>query len=492
LFYKLRERLVAAGRWTLYETAYAPLLPVLANMLLEGINTDREARRFANARLVADCIDLQDRLAELAGEKLHAKKSLSGKKVKKFLYETLGLPVMRKRGAKGKTGAITSDEVTLRKLQLRYPQQCGHVVPLMLEHNRKMKLASFATDTKTDDDGRLRCVYEPVTEAARLSSSENAFKTGTNIQNQDRDPIVRSSFIPDRPDHVFLEVDCSQAESRIVYTLSGDDELYRMAQLSPNDFDQHSYNAHCVFRAHPNKDDVYKYRVTSPSDLATTLGYVSYDQRYLGKRTQHGFQRGMGADKLADLLLKDDVIETPEQCANYLKRIGDAQAGTQRYFEWIRAQVMRDGFLENSWGFRWSVQFEKKESDLYRRAYSFLPQSEVAFLLNVWGLISVAQFASAWYGTDEARVVAQVHDSVLISVLAHPDIIVSLCNVLHENLTQPRTYATRVGPRELSMPVEFKIGPNWAFPKDESTEWKRVPTRDEIARALEGKIPKAA
>lgn len=810
LFYELQERLIAAGRWTVYEQCFKPVIPHLIAMMLGGMRTSRIERRIAGAQLRARTIEIQDELARVAGRRLHAKKGLSRKLCMEYIYGELKLPVQRKRGSKDKPGAVTLDEVAKRKLQLRFPapHPAGTALGLMLEHERIIKLASFLTDSKTDDDGYLRSEIRQLTETGRCSSKKNPFGTGclpgdaevltphgwlrlddfsvgkimqydpetaelsfetatqyvtefsgelvradswfhranytpghrigvdvernrnkvktvewvvehaadvaersvawmptsgeydgflhicaplirlivatqadgsiegsvirfafkkkrkierllkladdvgitlseqsaqagyrrfcirsrdaepiirrlgaaklydrwlldcdantleafidetqywdatirgqswmyftthernaewvqtvvhltnrratrrvvenrrpgsygehsakplhtvairpvatarltkkhwstvsydgpvycaqtatgfflvrsegtifvtgnTNLQNQDRDERVRSSFVPDHPDHILLEVDCSQAESRIVYVLSGDDDLYNMAILPPDRFDTHSYNARLIFGASQTKTDTHKYPVTDV-DLVTKLGYVTYEQRYFGKRVEHGAQRGMGGETMSNNLLKDGEIRTPEECDRMLKQYHLVKPGVGRYFEWVRGLILRERALTNSWGFRWDVRHEKMDQELYRRAYSFLPQSEVAFILNTWGVATVGDFIAGYYRPRDARLLTQVHDSVLISCVADVDVVLSLLTVLWGSLTQERVYQTRVGPRALSMPIEAKIGPNWGFPKDQSAEWKALPSREAIAEALARRSPKAA
>jgi DNA polymerase I-like protein with 3'-5' exonuclease and polymerase domains len=427
-------------------------------MMLGGIRTDAAARAHRYARLKCDLLDIQDALAELnGGVQLYAKKDLSPIKLKKFLFETLGIPPIRERGKKGEPGKITTKEVALRKMQLRYASRCGNAIQLILDHRRKLKLCSFLDEAKTDDDGIMRCEYAPMTEAGRMASRKNPRNTGGNLQNIDRE--VRDTFVPD-PGHIFLEVDLSQAESRIVYVLSGDDMLYNLACLDPSRFDQHAYNAHMIFgsvKVVP-ADQVGNYRLARDHDF-TPLGYVTKDQRYFGKRTVHGAQRGMRGEKMADELLKEDFIRTPEECQRNIDAYIRKHPGMTDYFQWIRKQVLRSKKLTNSWGRVWDVTYEKMDDDLYRRAYSFLPQSEVADLLNAWGLVPIYNYINAHLPINSARIVAQVHDSVLISCV--PEAGYALIEHLHENLTAPRTYASRTGQRTLSMPCEFKIGKTW-------------------------------
>jgi DNA polymerase len=482
LYYELRRRLEEAGRWALYTDHVAPLLEVLVDMSCGGILTSRGQRRRTHARLMADIIGIQDQLAGLAGEPLHAKIDLSRTKLKRFLYETLGLPPQHQRrskvfgGSEGRT--VTVRETALRRLQLRYPKQCGVAVPLILDHRRKLKLSQFLVDTKTDDDDRLRCQYAPMAESARCTSSSNPMGTGANLFNQDRAPEVRSTFIPDRPDHVILELDASQIESRLVYVMSGDPALQKLACLSPDEFDQHSYNAHIVYGASKTKLLGEKsYEVKSP-DLAH-LGYVSYDQRYLGKRFSHGAQRGMGGEKLAELLLNEDIVLTPDECQRRIDRWLRELPGHNDYFEWVRWKVLREKQLTTSWGFCWNVADEKMDADLYRRAYSLLPQSECAFLLYN---VLVATWRTIRQCNIDARVLTSVYDSVVLSVVNDASTIARIITPMFQWLGKPRMYATRTGPFALSMFGELKIGRDWSM--RDGLEWKRCPTFEELKAAL--------
>jgi DNA polymerase len=479
LYYELRRRLEEAGCWQLYTDHVAPLLEVLVDMSCGGILTSRGQRRRTHARLIADIVGIQDQLTALAGEPLHAKIDLSRTKLKRFLYEKLGLPPQRDRAKRdGTGGGLTVKETALRRLQLRYPKQCGDAISLILDHRRKLKLSQFLVDAKTDDDDRLRCQYAPMAESARCTSSGNPMGTGANLFNQDRAPEVRSTFIPDRPDHVLVELDASQIESRLVYVMSGDPALQKLAMLSPDEFDQHSYNAHIVYGASKQKLLGEKsYEVKSP-DLVH-LGYVSYDQRYLGKRFSHGAQRGMGGEKLAELLLNEDIVLTPDECQRRIDRWLRELPGHNDYFEWVRWKVLREKQLTTSWGFCWNVEHEKMDADLYRRAYSLLPQSECAFLL--YSVLVPTWRAIREFGID-ARVLTSVYDSVVLSIVNDASTIARIITPMFQWLGKPRTYATRTGHFALSMFGEVKIGRDWSM--RDGVEWKRCPTFEELKVAL--------
>lgn len=319
-------------------------------------------------------------------------------------------------------------------------------------------IAQHLDDSKSDDDGYMRCSYAPTAEAARLRSSKNPWETGTNLQNVDRE--VRDTFIPDEG-HIFLEPDLSQAEHRIVALLSGDPEMIEKARLSPAEYDQHAVSASMIFGI--------------PESEVTWL------QRQLGKKTVHGVERGMQGETLADNLLKDGYVHTPEECQHWIDIIMRREKGIQKYFDWIVREVLNHGQLTNSWGRCWDVRDEQLNPALYRRAYSWTPQSEVADLLNQWGLKHIHAYlawCNTWSPGSGARVAATVHDSVLIS--CHPDDAFDFARELNASLSVPRIYHGAAGDVELSMPVEFKIGVNWKGQK----EWKKLPTREEMNAAI--------
>lgn len=102
----------------------------------------------------------------------------SPKQTQELFYNILGMDVVRHR----KTGSPTVGKEALMVLERKYPEFTGLF--------RRLDYAGSVTNTlgvvKTpiEPDGRMRCSYNPGgTETHRLSSSENVFGRGTNLQN---------------------------------------------------------------------------------------------------------------------------------------------------------------------------------------------------------------------------------------------------------------------------------------------------------------------
>jgi len=95
-----------------------------------------------------------------------------------LLYEVLGL----KRVLHRKTGNTTGGKDALRELEKRYPELSGLFT--RLDYMGSVANTSRVIRTPLDRDNRMRCSFNPGgTETHRLSSSENAFGRGTNLQN---------------------------------------------------------------------------------------------------------------------------------------------------------------------------------------------------------------------------------------------------------------------------------------------------------------------
>jgi uracil-DNA glycosylase len=102
----------------------------------------------------------------------------SDTQIKTLFYDILGFkPIIHR-----KTGRPTSGKEALMALQKRYPEFTGLFSRLDIAGSVDNSLG--VAQTPPDPDGRMRCSYNPGgTETHRLSSSENVWGRGTNLQN---------------------------------------------------------------------------------------------------------------------------------------------------------------------------------------------------------------------------------------------------------------------------------------------------------------------
>lgn len=264
-----------------------------------------------------------------------------------------------------------------------------------------------------------------------------------------------------------INIDLSQAESRvtdhILYHLTGLEKFRWRALVRPAEFDQHSARAAAIFQL----------------DVAD----VTKQQRYLGKKTVHAFQRGMGAEKLQGELLKDNEVYTKAACEAMLRGVDRAEPELREvYFPWVREQIITRRELWNSWGRRLRFEYDRFNVNLWNRGYSFFPQSEVADLMNQQGTIPFYHRTRAWREAGQLKINAHVHDSLFVS--ARPEIACEAVALLVSLLERPRLmYGS-----ELVIPCEVEIGRRWKPAK----AWKQMPTREEFEEAVEGILAQEA
>jgi len=258
---------------------------------------------------------------------------------------------------------------------------------------------------------------------------------------------------------VFLEVDLSRAEERVELMLGRDPRDIELARS--RDVDSYVNTAARIYGVAP-KD-------------------VTKEQRYIAKRTRLAMFRGLAGARLSDELLKEGLVYTTDECSRWLMT-GHAEhpAIEGRYFADVRKQVFRHRALANTWGRIIRFDDDRLSDELYRQAYSFLPQSEVADLMNQWGLVplwrALQPQAGALWKSDTiqfAKINAQIHDALLLS--CHAEDTYDIAVFLRDSLERPRFYLGE----PLTIPITFKLGSTWKG----SVEFSRLPSRDDFTDA---------
>lgn len=265
---------------------------------------------------------------------------------------------------------------------------------------------------------------------------------------------IRSTFLPNEG-CIFVRVDLSQVEDRIVKMATRQPRMVELANRRPEIYDAHTENAAIIFNI--------------------IQGKISKEQRYLGKRAVHAAQRGMAGKTLSEKLLEDDYIFTPKKCQGMIDAYLDVNWEIKDYyFPFVREMLIRDKKLINSWGRVWDVAAEFFDDDLFRRAYSFWPQSEAADLLNQWGLKPIWGYIKN--NNMLSHVNLQVHDEVITSCPPHEAYSVAL--FLVKSLERPRV----LWGNELRVPACVTVGMSWDTDesKNDWCEWKRLPEREEF------------
>jgi DNA polymerase I-like protein with 3'-5' exonuclease and polymerase domains len=174
-----------------------------------------------------------------------------------------------------------------------------------------------------------------------------------------------------------------------------------------------------------------------------------------------------------DLLADEDapLVVSVKECQQMIDSyLEDHHEIRDIYFPQIRKEMWEFKCLTNSWGRIWNIgEFADFDDDLYRKGFSFKPQSENADLLNQWGLVPAYRFI----GSEklDVRINLQVHDELIASCPVEQAYDYTYFVVRH--LEQTRWYYGN----PLVVPATITIANSW---KDSRHEFKSLPSRSKF------------
>ena len=305
----LEKEIKEAGIEELFYKIEMPLIPVLAYMERNGARIDTDALRETSALLGKRLDEIEEEIFTQAGEPFNI---ASPKQVGDILFGKLKIVDKPK---KTKTGQFVTSEEVLAQLQNRHP-----IVKNILQYRGLKKLLSTYIDSLpalvSSRTGKIHTSYnQTVTATGRLSSSN------PNLQNipirDEEGKEVRKAFIPD-DGCLFLSVDYSQIELRIMAHLSGDKNMIE---------DFHSgYDIHAATAA-----KIYKKPIEE----------VTKDERRKAKVANFGIIYGISVFGLAERM-NVNRFEAKTLIDNYF----ETYKGVTDYIEKCKQEAKLNGYVE--------------------------------------------------------------------------------------------------------------------------------------------------
>ena len=357
-----------------------PLIPVLVNMELAGIAIDRDFFKAMHSKLVRELDLIGEDIFKHAGGEFNLN---STHQLRQVLFENLNLPIIKRT----KTGPST-DASVLEELATQ-----GHALPrLMIDYRELEKLRSTYVDALPQlvhgETGRIHTSFnQAVTTTGRLSSSD------PNLQNI---PIrteigreIRKGFIAGSGS-VFLAVDYSQIELRVLAHFSGDAAFVGAF-----------------------KEGVDVHRQTAAVIFGIPVEEVTPEMRGQAKTVSFATLYGQGAFSLANRLgiSRDEAHEFIEmyfERFNSVRKFFDVQIDMAREVGYVETLMGRRRYVPELQASNWSVrQFGE------RVAQNTPIQGTAADLMKKAMLDVHEALGSA---NSEARMLLQVHDELLLEV----------------------------------------------------------------------------
>lgn len=403
--------------------------PAVTRMALRGVRINKQVRSELAMALLDTNNQLDKVLTEIVGAPLNIK---SSKQMQQFLYEGLGLPVVRNR----KTKRPSADFESLQKLAEKEPL-LHPIVDLVLTQRSIGVFVSTFLQAELDKDDRFRCEYSIAgAETNRLSSRKTAFGTGGNMQNIPDGkrkkllvplPNVKKLFLPERG-NVIGDIDLDRADLQVVVWEADDSDLKRQLRLG---VDLHIMNGILLAGKEPPPED--ELIENHPNYKEHKARYVK--ERQLAKNFVHGTNYG-GKEKTMAAVCQITI----KACADLQNRWFEIHPGIKKWHARVEHQLATTRTVENAFGFK-RRYFDRVESVL-PEALAWIPQSTVA-------RVTAGMQANIEEKLPTVTVSMQVHDSLVIQYSIHEEY--KLLPEIHEQCLIEIPY-----PDPLIIPVGIK------------------------------------
>ena len=312
----LRDRMARENAANVFDGIEMPLVPVLAKMERAGMLVDPDRLHSLSEGLATQIADVERSIRDLAGDETF--NIGSPMQLSHVLFDVMGLPT--KGLKKTKRGYYSTNAKVLSDLARDH-----EIVRLILGWREKSKIKSTYLDTLGPlrrGDGRVHTTYnQTITATGRLSSSD------PNLQNiptrSELGRTVKTAFSAGEGS-VFLAVDYSQIELRLLAHLSGDEHLVR-AFNEGEDF--HAETAARVF--------------------GVPVSEVTPDLRSRAKAVNFGIVYGQQAYGLSQSL----HISMAE-ARDMIDRYYEAYPGVRTFLDNVVARAKQTGYAETMYGRR--------------------------------------------------------------------------------------------------------------------------------------------
>lgn len=378
----------------------------------------------------------------------------SPKQVTAFLYDQLHIPVASDRRMFRKTDENTLAILLKDKVKDGFRRE---VIQNILKYRRVSKTLSTYLYARRDYDGKIRTQYRIIgTETGRSSTSivdepvrpsKQGFAFQTLTKHGDVGEDIRSYLVPDSGT-VWVNVDLSQAEARVVALLSQDEELL----AAFDKIDIHRRTAALV---------LISGRLNLSHEFDKVADVIGKDspERFMGKKTRHAGNYNMKWRTFLSEVTADcrrfniDFNLSPFKAKQILERFHAASPKIKQIFhkEVIEA-LEATRTLVNPFG-RVRRFFDRYSEQLYKEGMAFIPQSSVKDRLTMSALeITRRRFP--------VRFAGESHDSLLMQMPTGEYL--DICREIKPIMEQPIDFSNCTLKRgTLIIPCDFEVGENY-------------------------------
>ena len=379
---KLEAELKKYGAEDLFYQIEMPLMPVLAQMELNGVCLDTESLKDTSKVLTDRMKEIEQRIYALAGMEFNI---ASPKQVGEVLFDKMKIV---EKAKKTKTGQYVTSEEVLQSLKGK-----SEIVADILEHRGLKKLLGTYVDALpkliNPQTGHIHTSFnQAVTATGRLSSSDPNLQ---NIPVRGEDgKEIRKAFVPE-PGCLFFSADYSQIELRVMAHLSGDEN---MIEAFREGYDIHAATAAKIYKE--------------------TMESVTRDQRTKAKRANFGIIYGITVFGLAERLdiSRDEAKQLIDGYFQTFPKVHD-------YMEHSKEVAREKGYVETLFGRRrYLADINSRNATVRgfaeRNAINAPIQGTAADIIKLAMIRIASRFREEGI---RSKMILQVHDELNFSVL---------------------------------------------------------------------------
>ncbi len=426
LYLALKKELTEANLQKLNSTIEAPLLPVLGDMELAGINVDVAFLKKMAKVFDKNIASVTKKIHKLAGREFNISSPLQ---LKEILFDDLKIDI---KGLKKTKTGISTAASELDKLEGRHP-----IIPFISEYRELTKLQStYITALPrmvSKVDHRIHTSFNQTIAATGRLSSINP-----NLQNipirTEIGRAIRQAFIADKG-YTLVSADYSQIELRLAAHISEDPVMIKSFQAGED--------IHAATAAKINK---------------IPLDKVTKDERRKAKEVNFGVIYGLGS-----LGLAQRTGITRDEAKEFILKYFDLYKGVKKYIDETKLEVRDTGYVETLFGRRRFLpeinsSMPQLVAQAERMAVNTPLQGSAADIIKL-AMIQLAVELSKV--SAKSRMLLQVHDELVFEV-PDKDVakVAKLAKQVMENVTKLK----------VPLVVDVKAGSNWSEMEEVGSE----------------------
>lgn len=403
---------------TVLQNIEMPLVKILAEMELIGIEINPVIFQGISAKLETKLKNLEKKIHELAGQEFNIN---SPSQLSEILFDVLKLPTTNIKKTKTKLSTASSELEKLRSVH--------KIIPKIEEYRELFKLKTTYLDTLpklVDKNSRLHTTFnQAVTATGRLSSAD------PNLQNipikTDLGQILRTAFVAHKG-YKLISADYSQIDLRCVAHVSGDKKL---------------------IEAFHRGDDIH--RLTAAEVNKVSLSEVTERMRRNAKALNFGIIYGMSSYGFSQ-----SAKISREEAQQFINTYMEKFSGVANYMKETREFARKNGYVETLLGRRRNIpEINSPNFQVTNGAERMainMPIQGLASDIMKLAMIKVYSDLIANNNSDNIRMLLQIHDEIILEVKSE---------LADEVARKIKEIMENVYPLRVPLIVDVKIGENW-------------------------------